>query len=139
MNGRNVEPVGVRGYVFGEYRIDLGGYELWQGDRPITLTPKVFDTLVVLIQHRDRAVSKEELLKSVWPDAIVTEDSLTQSVRLSSVTMAVLRRASPFCGRRWEMTPLTRGLSQRSHGGGIDSSLPSPKSPRSIRPPKGTR
>ena len=84
--GNAAEPEVVHEYVFGDYRIDLGSYQLWRGEQPITLTPKNFDTLAVLIRHRDRAVSKEELLKSVWPDSSATEDSLTQSI-------SVLRKA----------------------------------------------
>ena len=87
MAGRTVEPAGIREYSFGDYRIDLASYQLWQRGLAITLTPKVFDTLVVLIQHRDRAVTKEELLKSVWPDASVTEDSLTQSISILRKTL----------------------------------------------------
>ncbi len=84
--GRTAEITEVHEYVFGDYRINLTAFQLWRGGQPITLTPKAFDTLAALIRHRDRAVSKEELLKSVWPDSSVTEDSLTQSI-------SVLRRA----------------------------------------------
>ncbi len=82
----NAPPPVVREYVFGDYRIDLANYQLWHGDHPVTLAPKVFDILAVLIQHRDRAVSKDELLSSVWLGASVTEDSLTNNI-------SVLRKA----------------------------------------------
>src|ERR1700676_2863876 len=78
----SVESRVIREYVFGDYRVELAAYQLWLGNNPITLTPKVFDTLLVLIQHRDRAVSKDELLSLVWPDSSVTEDSLAQSISL---------------------------------------------------------
>ncbi len=80
IDGRTVEPLIAREYVFGEYRVDVGAYKLWRRNRLIVLPPRVFDTLAVLIQHRDRAVSKEELLSSVWPGCNVTEDSITQSI-----------------------------------------------------------
>jgi len=76
----------VREYVFDDYRMDVEAYQLWRGDHLITLTPKSFDVLAVLIEHHDRAVSKDELLRSVWPDCSVTEDSLTQ-------TISILRKA----------------------------------------------
>src|SRR6478672_8186992 len=75
-----------QGYVFAEFRIDLQAYQLRRHDRPIPLTPKVFDTLVLLVRRRERTVSKDELLNAVWPDAFVSEDNLTQAI-------SVLRRA----------------------------------------------
>ena len=44
---------------------------------PVPLTSKAFDTLVVLIENRDRVVTKDELLRSVWPDVEVEEGNLT--------------------------------------------------------------
>src|SRR5688572_2274412 len=49
---------------------------------PVPLTSKAFDTLVILIEHRDRVVTKDELLRSVWPDVEVEEGNLTQQVFL---------------------------------------------------------
>ena len=46
------------------------------------LTSKAFDTLVVLIENRDRVVTKDELLRSVWPDVEVEEGNLTQQIFL---------------------------------------------------------
>jgi len=52
------------------------------GGTPVTLTSKAFDTLVVLIENRDRVVTKDELLRSVWPDVEVEEGNLTQQIFL---------------------------------------------------------
>ncbi len=79
--GSSEESV-IREYRFNGYRMDLAKYELWHGDQLLPVTTRVFDTLAVLISHRDRAVSKEELLRLVWPDTTVSEDSLTQSISL---------------------------------------------------------
>ena len=49
---------------------------------PVPLTSKAFDALVVLIENRDRVVTKDELLRSVWPDVDVEEGNLTQQVFL---------------------------------------------------------
>ena len=49
---------------------------------PVPLTSKAFDTLVVLIENRDRVVTKDELLRSVWPDVDVEEGNLTQQIFL---------------------------------------------------------
>jgi len=73
-------------YEFGPFSLDCRTRELWRGDTVVPLTPKAFDLLRVLATTGDRVVEKDELLKLVWPDSFVTEDSLTQHV-------AVLRRA----------------------------------------------
>ena len=52
------------------------------GGTPVPLTPKAFDTLVILIENRDRVVTKDELLSSVWPDVQVEEGNLTQQIFL---------------------------------------------------------
>lgn len=48
----------------------------------VPLMSKAFDTLVFLVEHRDRVVTKDELLKAVWPDVIVEEGNLTQQIFL---------------------------------------------------------
>jgi len=74
-----------QGYLFGRFRLDLSSFQLWHDDEHLAITPKAFDTLVVLIKHRDRFVPKDELMNAVWPDAFVSEDNLTQAI-------SVLRR-----------------------------------------------
>ena len=49
-------------------------------DSPVTLSRRAFDVLLYLVQNPGRVVTKEELLRSVWPDASVDENSLMQSV-----------------------------------------------------------
>lgn len=72
-------------YVFGEWRLDLAGHLLLQHGKPVPLTPKVFDTLVLLVENAGRLVPKDEFLKRVWPDAFVEEAVLSQNI-------SVLRR-----------------------------------------------
>ena len=55
---------------------------LLAGGTPVPLTSKAFDTLVILIENRDRVVTKDELLRAVWPDVEVEEGNLTQQVFL---------------------------------------------------------
>jgi Tol biopolymer transport system component/DNA-binding winged helix-turn-helix (wHTH) protein len=68
-------------YVFDRFRVHVAACECWQDGERLHLTGKVFDILVVLLRHRDRVVTKEELMRTVWPDAIVSDDSLTQVIR----------------------------------------------------------
>jgi DNA-binding winged helix-turn-helix (wHTH) protein len=56
------------------------------GGRVIPLIPRYFDLLVLLVEHRDRAVGKQEIFDRVWADVVVSESALTQAVR-------VIRRA----------------------------------------------
>ena len=51
-----------------------------RGDVPIPLEPKAFDVLVHLIEHRDRVVTKDELLDAVWKGTFVTPNVLTRAV-----------------------------------------------------------
>ncbi len=53
-------------YCFGEFRLDLGARRLYRQSQPVPLSPKPYWTLVCLIENRDRVVSKEELLQTVW-------------------------------------------------------------------------
>ena len=73
-------------FLFGEFRVDPLGRTLRRNDIPVVLNRRAFDVLLYLVQNPGRVVSKEELLKSIWPDAYVDENNLTQS-------MSVLRRA----------------------------------------------
>ena len=76
-----------RCYRFEGYRVDTLARELRASDgSPIPLTAKAFDTLVLLIEHRDRVVGKDELLSTVWAGRVVEENNLTQAV-------SALRRA----------------------------------------------
>ena len=71
---------GVVAYEFASFRLELLTRRLLREAVPIPLTPKAFETLLVLVRHRQRVVSKGELLTAIWPDSFVTEDSLTQNV-----------------------------------------------------------
>jgi TolB-like protein len=54
--------------------------ELWQGMTPVAIEPQVFDLLVHLIRHRDRVVSKDELMASVWHGRVISESALFNRV-----------------------------------------------------------
>ncbi len=67
-------------YRFGDCRIDPLARELHRGDALLSLSPKVFDCLVYLIEHRDRAVGRDELMAAVWGRADVSDTLLGQTV-----------------------------------------------------------
>ena len=67
-------------YAFGEFRLDLHNRVLRRGDETVSLTPKAFEVLLLLVQHSGDLVSKDQLMKAVWPDSFVEESNLTQTV-----------------------------------------------------------
>ncbi|HYM77772.1 MAG TPA: winged helix-turn-helix domain-containing protein [Candidatus Dormibacteraeota bacterium] len=67
-------------YEFGPYRLDPAQQLLTDGVRKIPLTPKAFQTLLVLVEARGRVVAKDEILQKVWPDAFVEEAVLSQNI-----------------------------------------------------------
>jgi Tol biopolymer transport system component/DNA-binding winged helix-turn-helix (wHTH) protein len=67
-------------YEFGDVRVDTGRMAALRGDTAIPLEPKAFDVLLHLIEHRDRLVTKDELLDAVWPGTFVTPNVLTRAV-----------------------------------------------------------
>ena len=78
-------------YRFGPFRLVPDQRRLERDGAPIALTPKAFDLLVTLVQHRTRALSKDEILALVWSGSVVEEGNLAQQVLL-------LRRALADAG-----------------------------------------
>jgi DNA-binding winged helix-turn-helix (wHTH) protein/TolB-like protein/Tfp pilus assembly protein PilF len=66
--------------AIGPFRLDPVDRLLSRDGRPVSLTPKAIDTLLVLVERRGRLVAKEELLRAVWPDAFVEENNLAQHI-----------------------------------------------------------
>jgi TolB-like protein/Tfp pilus assembly protein PilF len=66
--------------AFGDHQLDIRRRELRRGTKLIDVEPKVFDLLVFLVQHRDRVVSKDDLLRAVWGGLIVSESALTTRI-----------------------------------------------------------
>ena len=68
--------------VFGPFRMDLEERVLMRDQETITLSPKAFETLLVLVQHSERVVLKDDLMKTLWPDTFVEESNLSQHIFL---------------------------------------------------------
>ena len=69
-------------YRFGEFELDLGERRLLGRGKRITLTPKVFDTLALLVEHAGHALSKDKLMAGLWPRGFVDESNLTKHIWL---------------------------------------------------------
>lgn len=69
-------------YEFGPFRLDSDERLLLRDNEVVQLTPKAFDTLVVLIENNGHVLSKEELIQEVWPDSFVEENNLAQNISI---------------------------------------------------------
>ena len=67
-------------YLFDEFTLDDQRYQLRRADDILEVEPKVFDLLAYLIRHRERFVSRDELIEQLWPEVVVSEAALTQCV-----------------------------------------------------------
>src|SRR5690242_19960096 len=67
-------------FHFEGFTLDVARGSLRSADREIELRPKSFDVLRYLVESGGRLVSKDEVIKSVWPNVIVTDESLAQCV-----------------------------------------------------------
>jgi len=71
-----------RTYEFGAYRLDAAGQLLTtkSDGRTIPLTPRVYDTLLFLVEHPNQLVEKRQLMSAVWPNLVVEENNLDQNI-----------------------------------------------------------
>jgi pimeloyl-ACP methyl ester carboxylesterase/DNA-binding winged helix-turn-helix (wHTH) protein/class 3 adenylate cyclase len=89
-------------YGFGPFRIDPAERTLLHHERPVQLTPKVFDTLLALVENSGHVLDKNELMRMVWPDSFVEENNLAQNI-------SVLRKVLGAEGLKYIETVPKRG------------------------------
>ena len=66
-------------YQFGEWRLDPAERLLQLNGVAVPLTPKVFETLLVLVENSGKLVTKDEFMKRVWPDTFVEDLALVKT------------------------------------------------------------
>jgi DNA-binding winged helix-turn-helix (wHTH) protein/tetratricopeptide (TPR) repeat protein len=99
-------------YRFGEFLLDPASRELRRGIHLLTLSPKVFDCINYLIEHRERAVGRDELIAAVWGRADVSDIQLNQLIRKVRLRLhdkdseQDVVRTVPRFGFRWVL-PIT--------------------------------
>ncbi|HTS36086.1 MAG TPA: winged helix-turn-helix domain-containing protein [Candidatus Solibacter sp.] len=69
-------------FEFGPFRVDPEKELLLRGDVTVPLTPKTFQILLVLVRHSQEVVTKDDLMKTVWPDTFVEEANLSRNIFL---------------------------------------------------------
>lgn len=118
-------------YEFNDFRLDpQQRLLLTGGGEPVPLAPKVFDTLLYFIERRGELLDKATLLKAVWPNVVVEENSLNQNI-------SALRRAlkenpgehrfivtEPGRGYRWVAE--VRAVADPTAGARVAASAPAP-------------
>jgi DNA-binding winged helix-turn-helix (wHTH) protein/TolB-like protein/Tfp pilus assembly protein PilF len=67
---------------FGDFSLFPEDQVLLRGSDPVALAPKLFDLLVFMVEHHGRLLTRDELMKAVWPDTVVEENNLTVNISL---------------------------------------------------------
>ncbi len=75
-------------FLFDDYSLDCGRRELRRGDDIVPVEPRVFDLLAHLVQHRDRVVSRDDLIAAVWEGRLVSESALASCINAARTAIA---------------------------------------------------
>jgi DNA-binding winged helix-turn-helix (wHTH) protein/Tol biopolymer transport system component len=76
-------------YEFGPFRLEPTERKLLRGSELVVLTPKAFDTLLLLVRNSGHLLEKDELLSKLWPDSFVEEGSLSNNIFLLRKALGV--------------------------------------------------
>ena len=93
-------------YEFDKFRLDVSERILWCETARVPLSEKAFDTLCALVRRGNRLVSKDDLLKEVWADAIVEENNLDKNI-------SILRKVFVEHSGKGKFIETVRGLGYR--------------------------
>ncbi|MCG8592122.1 MAG: AAA family ATPase, partial [Proteobacteria bacterium] len=102
-------------YRFSDFELDEAAWELRREGRVVDVQPKALAVLFFLVEHRDRVVSKGELVDALWPGVAVTDSSVLRAISLARLAIGdrgrepawirtIARRGYRFCGEAWEST-----------------------------------
>jgi DNA-binding winged helix-turn-helix (wHTH) protein/Tol biopolymer transport system component len=113
-------------YVFDSYRVDAEERQLLREGRHVHLTPKEFETLLVLVRSRGRVLTKDELLKEIWPDTFVEEANLANNISVLREALGGGGKDNPYIktvarrGYRFvaPVRELTEGEQEGANGAG---------------------
>ena len=74
-------------FKFDDYALDTGNRELYFQNREVKIEPKVFDFILLLIEHHDQVLSKEQIARALWPQGDVSDAMLSRCVYRSRITL----------------------------------------------------
>ncbi|MBA4122735.1 MAG: winged helix-turn-helix domain-containing protein [Acidobacteria bacterium] len=83
-------------YEFGKFRLDPDERLLFDGKNTIALAPKVFDTLLLLVENGGHALGKEEMMEKIWADSFVEENNLAQNISILRKTLGASAGGAKF-------------------------------------------
>src|SRR3954464_10868447 len=83
-------------FKFDNFYLDVGGRHLTFQDQSVSLTPKAFQTLVVLLRNHGKVVEKEYFLNEVWADTFVEESTLAQNILTLRKTLSRFQKDKEF-------------------------------------------
>lgn len=117
----------MTGFRFGDFRLLPAARELWQGPQRLSLPPRAFDCLVYLVEHRDRAVGRDELIAAVWGRTEVSDAMVAQTIlRIrralgDDASAQETVRTVPRFGYRWvaDTRETEAGPGHGAAGGGV--------------------
>src|SRR5262245_3924224 len=113
-------------FTFEQCQLDPARFELRRAGTAVHVEPQVFEVLVYLVTHRDRVVTKAELLDSVWGDRFVSDSALTSRLKAA-------RKAIGDDGRDQRLIATVHGVGYRFVGPVRDDDGPAPATP-TVRP-----
>jgi len=108
-------------YAFGDFELDLTARSLTKSGSPISLAPKTFDLLAMLVRRPGILFSKREIIEELWPDTFVEEANL-------SFQVAALRKALGESANRWIETVPKHGYRFKAPTRRLTTDLPSESS-----------
>src|SRR5215510_6314757 len=73
--------IGKHLYQFGVFAVDTDQRIVLREGKPLPLAPKLFETLLILVEQNGRIVSKDELMSRLWPDTFVEDSNLTFNIQ----------------------------------------------------------
>ena len=121
-------------YRFDDYLLDAAARELWRGGERVAIPPKSLECLAYLLQHRDRAVGRDELIAAVWGRVDASDTLLTQTIWRARRAIGDegdrSLRTVPRFGYRWV-------AAVRVEEGPVDHEAPSVAVAQATAPPAG--
>lgn len=106
-------------YEFGRFSVNTAERVLLRDGEVVPLTPKTFDILITLVESSGQVVSKDGLMKKVWPDSFVEEGNLTQNISLLRKALGEGQNGNQFietvARRGYRFTQPVRELTETDH------------------------
>ena len=120
-------------WKFANFELDEQLFQLRQAGEVQKLEPKTFDLLLYLLHHRDRVVSKDELLDKVWPGQVVSESVLPRNVRVLRQVLGDDRTSQRFIetahGRGYRFAAEASDAEAATHPGVVAEDVPDEGNP----------